>query len=199
MIFPRQFAAPRGYLNRQTKRHNSPHARSRHRQPKKGDRVGGSGPAGRRRSPNAGRLPHATSRSRKNGDTFAANARLKAAGYARHLGQWVLADDSGLEVDALGNRPGVFSARYSGPDATDESNNRLLLEQLADTPLGTAHRPVRLPHRRGRSVGRDPRREPRLVLRANPVRAQRRRTASATTPCSRSSSTIARSPSLACG
>jgi XTP/dITP diphosphohydrolase len=71
----------------------------------------------------------------EDGDTFAANARLKAAGYARLLGQWVLADDSGLEVDALGSRPGVFSARYSGPDATDESNNRLLLEQLADTPL----------------------------------------------------------------
>ena len=71
----------------------------------------------------------------ENGDTFAANARLKAAGYARSLSQWVLADDSGLEVDALDNRPGVFSARYSGPDATDESNNRLLLEELSDTPL----------------------------------------------------------------
>jgi XTP/dITP diphosphohydrolase len=71
----------------------------------------------------------------EDGDTFAANARLKAAGYARHLGQWVLADDSGLEVDALGNAPGVFSARYSGPEATDESNNRLLLEQLGDMPL----------------------------------------------------------------
>jgi XTP/dITP diphosphohydrolase len=71
----------------------------------------------------------------EDGDTFAANARLKAAGYARLLGQWVLADDSGLEVDALGGRPGVFSARYSGPDATDESNNQLLLEQLGDTRL----------------------------------------------------------------
>jgi XTP/dITP diphosphohydrolase len=68
------------------------------------------------------------------GDTFAANAKLKAAGYARHLGAWTLADDSGIEVDALKNRPGVFSARFSGPDATDASNNRLLLEQLADTP-----------------------------------------------------------------
>jgi XTP/dITP diphosphohydrolase len=71
----------------------------------------------------------------ENGDTFAANARLKAAGYAQWVGQWVLADDSGLEVDLLGNQPGVFSARYSGPDATDESNNRLLLEQLGDAPL----------------------------------------------------------------
>ena len=66
----------------------------------------------------------------EDGETFAANARLKAAGYARRLGQWVLADDSGLEVDALGGEPGVFSARYSGLGATDGSNNRLLLERL---------------------------------------------------------------------
>jgi XTP/dITP diphosphohydrolase len=71
----------------------------------------------------------------EHGETFAANARLKAAGYARHIDRWVLADDSGLEVDALGNRPGVYSARYSGPEATDQSNNHLLLEQLGDTPL----------------------------------------------------------------
>ena len=51
----------------------------------------------------------------EDGDTFAANARLKAAGYARHLGRWVLADDSGIAVDALDGRPGVLSARYSGP------------------------------------------------------------------------------------
>jgi XTP/dITP diphosphohydrolase len=71
----------------------------------------------------------------ENGDTFATNARLKAAGYARHLSQWVLADDSGLTVDILDGRPGIYSARYSGPDATDESNNRLLLDQLKDTRL----------------------------------------------------------------
>jgi XTP/dITP diphosphohydrolase len=71
----------------------------------------------------------------EDGDTFAANARLKAAGYARHLGRWVLADDSGIMVDALGGRPGVLSARYSGPNATDESNNLLLLEQLGQLPL----------------------------------------------------------------
>jgi XTP/dITP diphosphohydrolase len=71
----------------------------------------------------------------EDGNTFAANARLKAAGYARHLGRWVLADDSGLLVDALGGSPGVLSARYSGPDATDESNNRLLLAQLGRLPL----------------------------------------------------------------
>ncbi len=70
----------------------------------------------------------------EDGDTFAANARLKAAGYARHLGRWVLADDSGIAVDALGGRPGVLSARYSGPNATDESNNRRLLEELGQLP-----------------------------------------------------------------
>lgn len=75
------------------------------------------------------------------GDTFAANAALKATLQARHLGQWVLADDSGLCVDALAGRPGVFSARYAGPDADDAANNRRLLEELGDTPLErrTAH------------------------------------------------------------
>jgi XTP/dITP diphosphohydrolase len=71
----------------------------------------------------------------EDGDTFAANARLKAAGYARQLCCWVLADDSGLAVDALGGEPGVFSARYSGPNATDDSNNRLVLERLGDLEL----------------------------------------------------------------
>ncbi len=68
------------------------------------------------------------------GESFAANAALKAVGHARHLGHWVLAEDSGLVVDALDGAPGVLSARYSGTQATDESNNRLLLEQLGDTP-----------------------------------------------------------------
>jgi len=69
------------------------------------------------------------------GDSFAANARLKAAQQARHLGRWVLADDSGLEVDVLGGAPGVYSARFAGPDATDEANNLYLLKKLASTPL----------------------------------------------------------------
>jgi XTP/dITP diphosphohydrolase len=69
------------------------------------------------------------------GQTFAANAALKATQQARHLAQWVLGEDSGLLVDALGNAPGVLSARFSGPDATDASNNRLLLERLGDLPL----------------------------------------------------------------
>ncbi len=71
----------------------------------------------------------------EDGDTFAANAALKAVQQARNLLCWVLAEDSGLVVDALDGAPGVFSARYSGPGATDESNNRRLLEELGDTPI----------------------------------------------------------------
>ncbi len=71
----------------------------------------------------------------EDGDTFAANAARKAAEQARHLDRWVLAEDSGLMVDALGGAPGVLSARYSGPGASDESNNRLLLKRLGDTPI----------------------------------------------------------------
>lgn len=75
------------------------------------------------------------------GDTFAANAALKACQQAKHLNRWVLGEDSGLAVDALSGAPGVYSARFSGPDATDESNNRLLLQKLGETPLEkrTAH------------------------------------------------------------
>lgn len=71
----------------------------------------------------------------EDGDTFAANATLKATKQAAHLGRLVLADDSGLAVDALGGQPGVFSARFAGPNATDEDNNRLLLQRLSNTPL----------------------------------------------------------------
>lgn len=75
------------------------------------------------------------------GQTFAENARLKASVQARHLGQWVLGEDSGLSVDALGGAPGVYSARFSDPGATDERNNDLLLEKLNNIPLEkrTAH------------------------------------------------------------
>ncbi len=66
--------------------------------------------------------------------TFAGNAVLKARSYAQITGLWTWADDSGLEVDALGGRPGVLSARYAGPDATDEARWRKLLEELADAP-----------------------------------------------------------------
>ena len=77
----------------------------------------------------------------ENGDTFAANAALKAAGQATHLGVWALGEDSGLAVDALDGAPGVYSARFSGEDADDESNNQKLLDTLGDLPLQkrTAH------------------------------------------------------------
>jgi XTP/dITP diphosphohydrolase len=64
-------------------------------------------------------------------ETFVGNAIKKAVEPARHTGCCVLSDDSGLVVDALGGRPGVYSARYAGPDATDDANNRLLIEELA--------------------------------------------------------------------
>jgi len=77
----------------------------------------------------------------ESGTTFAENARLKATEQAKHLGHWVLADDSGLVVDALGGRPGVYSARYAGENATDADNRRKLLEELANVPPAkrTAH------------------------------------------------------------
>ncbi len=67
----------------------------------------------------------------ENGATFEENARIKALHYARFVpGGRVFADDSGLEVDALGGAPGVLSARYAGKHGDDEANNRLLLERL---------------------------------------------------------------------
>lgn len=68
------------------------------------------------------------------GDTFAANAELKASALSKATGRAALADDSGLEVDALDGRPGVRSARFAGEHATDSENNRLLLEQLESVP-----------------------------------------------------------------
>lgn len=70
----------------------------------------------------------------EDGQTFAENAAKKAAETAGRLSQWVLAEDSGLEVAALGGAPGVYSARYSGPGATDESNNAKLISELAGVP-----------------------------------------------------------------
>lgn len=64
------------------------------------------------------------------GATFEANAVLKARYYGPHAPGWLFADDSGLEVDALGGAPGVYSARFAGPDATDDANNRLLVERM---------------------------------------------------------------------
>ncbi len=68
------------------------------------------------------------------GETFETNARLKARFYARRSGLPTLADDSGIEVEALGGGPGVRTRRYAGPDATDEANNAKLLRELAGLP-----------------------------------------------------------------
>jgi XTP/dITP diphosphohydrolase len=68
------------------------------------------------------------------GHSFAENAALKAVQTAKTLGKWTLGEDSGLMVDALDGRPGIFSARYSGADATDESNNALLIRELHGVP-----------------------------------------------------------------
>lgn len=64
------------------------------------------------------------------GSTFEENARAKAIYYSKFCDELLFVDDSGLEVDALGGAPGVYSARYAGADATDEANNQLVLEQM---------------------------------------------------------------------
>jgi XTP/dITP diphosphohydrolase len=68
------------------------------------------------------------------GSTFAQNAHLKATAYARISGLLTLADDSGLEVDALGGEPGTRSARFAGQGASDEDRYRLLLSKLEGVP-----------------------------------------------------------------
>ena len=70
------------------------------------------------------------------GTTFLENALIKAHHAARHARLPALADDSGLEVDALGGRPGVWSARFAGEGASDEQNLRQLLAELDDVPEG---------------------------------------------------------------
>ena len=69
----------------------------------------------------------------EDGDTFWDNAIKKAVQTSRYTGLTTLADDSGLQVDALGGRPGVHSARYA-PEGTDEANNRLLVDELRAVP-----------------------------------------------------------------
>lgn len=68
------------------------------------------------------------------GESFQVNARRKAEAVAKATGTFALADDSGLEVDALGGQPGVLSARFGGHQATDADRNRLLLENLRGIP-----------------------------------------------------------------
>jgi len=68
------------------------------------------------------------------GTTFEENARIKASEFAKALGEWVLADDSGLTVDALGGAPGVLSARFAGTHGDDDANNAKLIESLRHVP-----------------------------------------------------------------
>jgi XTP/dITP diphosphohydrolase len=70
----------------------------------------------------------------EDGTSFAANALIKARHAARLAHLPAIADDSGLEVDALGGRPGIHTARYAGADADDEANNERLLVELAGVP-----------------------------------------------------------------
>ncbi len=72
----------------------------------------------------------------ESGTTFIENALLKARHAARHARLPALADDSGIEVEALGGRPGVWSARFAGEGASEEANLRLLLAELAGVPEG---------------------------------------------------------------
>ncbi len=68
-------------------------------------------------------------------DTFAGNALKKARHYAELVGHVTLADDSGLEVDCLNGQPGVWSARYAGPQCDDAANNAKLIQALAGVPI----------------------------------------------------------------
>lgn len=77
-----------------------------------------------------------TAEPEETGAAYEDNARIKALYYARLSGLLTLADDSGLEVDALGGEPGVRSARYAGTDASDVQRYRLLLRKLASVPEG---------------------------------------------------------------
>jgi len=79
------------------------------------------------RFPGIGEIP-------ETGDTFEENARIKARAVSLATGLTALADDSGLAVDALGGAPGVYSARYSGENATDAANNEKLLAAMKDVP-----------------------------------------------------------------
>lgn len=75
-----------------------------------------------------------TIKVREDGNTYQDNARIKALAYQQASGLLTLADDSGLEVDALGGQPGLHSARYGGPDADDKARYWLLLEQVQGVP-----------------------------------------------------------------
>jgi len=71
---------------------------------------------------------------KESGDTFLENAKIKASAISEHTRKMVVADDSGLAVDWLGGKPGIFSSRYAGKYATDQDNRNKLLQQLKSVP-----------------------------------------------------------------
>ncbi|QXM06501.1 XTP/dITP diphosphatase [Crassaminicella indica] len=71
----------------------------------------------------------------EDGETFEENSMKKAVEVMKETGAIAIADDSGLEVKAIGNRPGIYSARFSGEGATDQKNNEKLLSMLKDVPM----------------------------------------------------------------
>jgi len=90
----------------------------------------------------------------ENGTTFEANARIKAESASRELpGVLVLSDDSGLEVDALGGAPGVISARYAGPSATDADNRERVKRELAGRKSKARFRCCMVLARDGQTLG----------------------------------------------
>jgi len=79
----------------------------------------------------------------EHGKSFEENAMLRAAGASRYLPRLIVADDSGLEVDALGGAPGIFSARYAGKNSTDQQNIDKLLRELARVTANGIQRSAR--------------------------------------------------------
>ena len=74
----------------------------------------------------------------EDGESFEANALIKAHSLAQHTGEWALADDSGIEVDSLDKAPGIFSARYAGKHGDDAANNNKLMAEVAELEERTA-------------------------------------------------------------
>src|SRR5687767_1281817 len=89
----------------------------------------------------------------EDGESFAAIATVKATVAAQASGLIAIADDSGLEVDALGGAPGIRSARYAGPGATDADNRRQLLRELSEFPAKARFRCVIIVARNGDVLG----------------------------------------------
>jgi XTP/dITP diphosphohydrolase len=86
--------------------------------------------------PPLSKLPDGIPLSPETGESFQMNALQKALFYAQYCDGWVLADDSGLCVDALGGKPGIHSARYAGEGASSQDNNQKLMEELRNVPQG---------------------------------------------------------------